>query len=324
MLSWRAACRYACYYLTRNSLTYTAPVMVSDPSLNMDITQIGSLTSLFPIAYGFSKFVSGVLGARTSPTLMLAGGLMATAAVNLLFGAGNALPWFLTFWAINGILQARAGWPRSAGPAACADLPWASWAFEGSVSQGGARSSALHRWGEMCCVPQLWWRKTLAGMPVGHLDGLRAACGAGCVQGFGGPCCARILTSWFATKERGTYWGMWNIAHNLGGFGAPLLAGTAARYYGWKWGAARFQGLAMVGGWKGTRVSGCCLRMPAPAAVPISASSCRAPPRWLHPAVPVHCTLVQGAHAWRGLCRGVPEVPTMCCSLQPVLVLGVG
>lgn len=56
-------------------------------------------------------------------------------------------------------------------------------------------------------------------------------------QGFGGPCCARILTSWFATKERGTYWGMWNIAHNLGGFSAPLLAGTAARSFGWKWGA---------------------------------------------------------------------------------------
>lgn len=69
--------------------------------------QVGSLTSLFPIAYGFSKFVSGVLGARTSPTLMLSFGLMATAAVNLLFGAGNAMPWFMTFWAINGILQAR-------------------------------------------------------------------------------------------------------------------------------------------------------------------------------------------------------------------------
>ncbi len=75
--------------------------------LGWPLVQIGSLTSLFPIAYGFSKFVSGVLGARTSPTLMLAGGLMATAAVNLLFGAGNTLPWFLTFWAINGILQAR-------------------------------------------------------------------------------------------------------------------------------------------------------------------------------------------------------------------------
>lgn len=29
---------------------------------------------------------------------------------------------------------------------------------------------------------------------------------------------------------------MWNIAHNLGGFGAPLLAGSAARSFGWKWG----------------------------------------------------------------------------------------
>ena len=57
------------------------------------------------------------------------------------------------------------------------------------------------------------------------------------VQGFGGPCCARILTTWFATKERGTYWGMWNIAHNLGGFLAPIVAGTAARMYGWKYGA---------------------------------------------------------------------------------------
>lgn len=29
---------------------------------------------------------------------------------------------------------------------------------------------------------------------------------------------------------------MWNIAHNLGGFGAPVLAGTAARALGWRWG----------------------------------------------------------------------------------------
>lgn len=39
-----------------------------------------------------------------------------------------------------------------------------------------------------------------------------------------------------AAQERGTYWGMWNIAHNLGGFAAPLVAGTAARIYGWSWG----------------------------------------------------------------------------------------
>ena len=47
-------------------------------------------------------------------------------------------------------------------------------------------------------------------------------CSVPMAQGFGGPCCARILTAWFASKERGTYWGMWNIAHNLGGFSAPV------------------------------------------------------------------------------------------------------
>lgn len=150
---------YAMFYLTRLSLTYAAPVMVADPTLGLDITQIGAMTSIFPIAYGMSKFLSGVLGARTSPTVLLAGGLMATALMNAAFGFGTSLAWFCFFWGLNGMLQ-----------------------------------------------------------------------------GLGGPSCARILTSWFATKERGTYWGMWNIAHNLGGFAAPVFAGSMAKIYGWQWG----------------------------------------------------------------------------------------
>jgi len=150
---------YASYYLTRNSLTYTAPVMVADATLGLDITMIGAMTSIFPIAYGMSKFVSGVLGARFSPSQLLAGGLMATALVNIAFGFGTSLAWFCVCWGLNGTLQ-----------------------------------------------------------------------------GVGGPCCARILTTWFASKERGTYWGMWNIAHNLGGFAAPLVAGGFAKAMGWKWG----------------------------------------------------------------------------------------
>ncbi|MEW5313928.1 MAG: hypothetical protein WDW38_005459 [Sanguina aurantia] len=132
---------YSCYYLTRNSLTYTAPMMVADAALGMDITMIGAMTSIFPIAYGMSKFISGVVGAKFSPTVLLAGGLMCTAAVNIAFGFGSTLTWFCFFWALNGMLQ-----------------------------------------------------------------------------------------------ERGTYWGMWNIAHNLGGFAAPLIAGGLAKAYGWKWG----------------------------------------------------------------------------------------
>ncbi|CEG00957.1 Major facilitator superfamily domain, general substrate transporter [Ostreococcus tauri] len=150
---------YSCYYLTRNSLTFTAPAMVASPTLNLDITSIGVITSIFPLCYGCSKFVSGVVGDVLSPSLMLGGGLIATGMVNIAFGASSTLPIFCILWAMNGILQ-----------------------------------------------------------------------------GFGAPSCAKILTSWFAASERGTYWGMWNIAHNLGGFLAPILAGTAARIHGWSWG----------------------------------------------------------------------------------------
>lgn len=163
---------YSCFYLTRNSLTYTAPAMVQDAALGIGMTEIGTMTSIFPIAYGTSKFVSGVLGSRTSPRALLAGGLAVTALLNIAFGSSASLVWFCTFWAMNGTLQ-----------------------------------------------------------------------------GVGAPCCARILTAWYAAKERGTYWGMWNIAHNMGGFAAPILAGTACKLWGWRWGmyAPGIVGLAMAG-----------------------------------------------------------------------------
>ena len=71
------------------------------------------MTSIFPIAYGFSKFLSGVLGARSSPRIMLASGLMATAIINVMFGFGKSMTWFCFFWALNGILQVGWAWmPR--------------------------------------------------------------------------------------------------------------------------------------------------------------------------------------------------------------------
>lgn len=150
---------YASYYLTRNSLTYVAPAMVAPVGgvPGLDITSVGLITSLFPLCYGASKFVAGVLGDRFDPRTLLAGGLLVTAVANLAFGASTALWAFCALWCVNGL-----------------------------------------------------------------------------VQGCGAPSCAKMLTSWFAAKERGTYWGLWNLSHNLGGFCAPLLAGSAARSLGWR------------------------------------------------------------------------------------------
>ena len=47
--------------------------MIKDPNLNFDMTKVGGLVSIMPVAYACSKFVSGVIGARTSPVILLAG-----------------------------------------------------------------------------------------------------------------------------------------------------------------------------------------------------------------------------------------------------------
>ena len=71
--------------------------MVADATLGITMRDIGTLTSIFPIMYGMSKFASGVLGSRTSPRLLLAGGLMATAAMNVAFGFSTSMIWFSVF-----------------------------------------------------------------------------------------------------------------------------------------------------------------------------------------------------------------------------------
>jgi sugar phosphate permease len=56
----------------------------------------------------------------------------------------------------------------------------------------------------------------------------------GLFQGLGAPSCAKLLTTWYATKERGTFWGLWNISHNLGGLSAPIITSTVAMAFGWR------------------------------------------------------------------------------------------
>jgi hypothetical protein len=88
-------------------------------------------------AYGVSKFVSGVLGSQFSARLLLGCGLMATAAVNLAFGASSTLTWFCVLWGLNGMLQVRRArrgqLPQPAAQSAAADVAtWLLWVGDGS------------------------------------------------------------------------------------------------------------------------------------------------------------------------------------------------
>lgn len=56
----------------------------------------------------------------------------------------------------------------------------------------------------------------------------------GLVQGMGWPPCGRSLGHWFSVKERGTVFAFWNIAHNVGGGIAGIIAAWAATHWGWR------------------------------------------------------------------------------------------
>jgi OPA family sugar phosphate sensor protein UhpC-like MFS transporter len=58
----------------------------------------------------------------------------------------------------------------------------------------------------------------------------------GWFQGWGWPPCAKLLTHWYSQKERGTWWGMWNSSHNVGGAVIPVFVAFCAQYWGWRYG----------------------------------------------------------------------------------------
>lgn len=46
-------------------------------------------------------------------------------------------------------------------------------------------------------------------------------------QGMGWPPCGRTMVHWFSDRERGTKMAIWNLAHNVGGMFAPIVASYA-------------------------------------------------------------------------------------------------
>ena len=60
---------YSIYYITRGSFTYSAPALRAD--LDLSMTDIGRITSIFPLMYGMSKFASGKISSQDKGTFLL-------------------------------------------------------------------------------------------------------------------------------------------------------------------------------------------------------------------------------------------------------------
>jgi MFS transporter, OPA family, sugar phosphate sensor protein UhpC len=99
---------YALYYLTRKGLAFAMPSLMAD--LGYDKAQLGLLGTTLAMSYGFSKFISGIIGDRVNPRYFMSLGLIASGIVNIFFGFSSSLPIFIGLWALNGYFQGF-GWP---------------------------------------------------------------------------------------------------------------------------------------------------------------------------------------------------------------------
>lgn len=70
----------------------------------------------------------------------------------------------------------------------------------------------------------------------------------GFFQGFGGPSCAKLLTTWYPSEQRGTWWAAWTTSNNVGGFIVPLMVGSISSTAGWRVGMTTPGVIAIVAG----------------------------------------------------------------------------
>src|SRR5579872_2921492 len=101
---------YAFYYFTRKSFTFAMPSMLAQ---GYSIAELGMLGSILSVTYGFSKFVSGILGDRSNPRYFMAFGLILTGLCNVCFGLSTLWVCLALFWGLNAWFQGW-GWPGCA------------------------------------------------------------------------------------------------------------------------------------------------------------------------------------------------------------------
>lgn len=99
---------YCISYITRINFKAVMPGIMSDTGYAKSQLSL-AMAGLF-VAYGAGQLVSGYFGDRVQPRHLIAGGLIATAAMNLLIPFCTNHIWMSVVWTVNGLAQAFM-WP---------------------------------------------------------------------------------------------------------------------------------------------------------------------------------------------------------------------
>jgi len=99
---------YVFYYFTRKNISPALHVFAKE--MDISITELGIMGSIFYITYGIGKFLSGILADKAGIRPFLVFGLFASSILNLIFGSLQTV-WIMSFiWGLNGIFQSM-GFP---------------------------------------------------------------------------------------------------------------------------------------------------------------------------------------------------------------------
>jgi OPA family glycerol-3-phosphate transporter-like MFS transporter len=98
------------FYVGRVNMGVAIPLLQDEFGYSKTVLG-GVLTALF-FAYGVGQFVNGQLGDKLGGRIMIAAGLILSAAFNLLFGFSTILTVMIAIWAVNGYVQSM-GWSPS-------------------------------------------------------------------------------------------------------------------------------------------------------------------------------------------------------------------
>ena len=106
-LIWTIWLTYGAFYFCRTNISVALPGIEAE--LGYTKATMGVVLLSLKIAYAIGQFVNGQCSERFRPRVMLAIGMFASAALNVVFGFGTMLYFFLFVWACNGYCQSL-GW----------------------------------------------------------------------------------------------------------------------------------------------------------------------------------------------------------------------
>ena len=99
---------YFASYIMRNNVAVMTVRICSD--LQIQKSAFAIVITAMTVTYGIGQLISGLLGDRISPKILLSGGLILAVACNLSMFFADSIPLMAVIWGINGFAHALM-WP---------------------------------------------------------------------------------------------------------------------------------------------------------------------------------------------------------------------